>query len=74
MECGMSRQLSRWSTFAYTHMSPPRRGLRTDYAVPKAKGYTYFNDSKTGAYQTPEIPYTFDFLWTDVGQPFDDTD
>jgi carboxylesterase type B len=60
--------------YHFTHTPPPRRGFKTDYAVPKAKGYTYFNGSKTGAYHAAEIPYTFDSLWTDVDQPYKNVD
>jgi carboxylesterase type B len=60
--------------YHFVHEPPERRGFKKDYPVPKAKGYTYFNGSKTGAYHAAEIPYTFDSLWTDVDQPFNAVD
>ena len=56
------------------HAPPPHRGFQTDYPVPKAKGYVFFNGSKTGAYYATEIPYVFDSLWTDYDQLFSDVD
>lgn len=80
----MSRQLSRCFTICgkgmlnqsiRLHQDRPR-GFRTDYAGPKAKGYTHFNGSKTGPITLPKlpVPYTFNCLWTDVHQPSEDTD
>ncbi|KAH8669123.1 Alpha/Beta hydrolase protein [Xylariales sp. PMI_506] len=55
---------------------PPssRRGFPTDYPVPKATGYKFFNGSRTGAYHAAEIPYVFDSLWTAPWDPYTDED
>lgn len=70
------QQYAKSSIFIYhfVHAPPQRRGFMTDYPVPKAKGYVYFNGSKTGAYHAAEIPYAFDSLWTDYDQPFGEVD
>ncbi|KAF3764152.1 alpha/beta-hydrolase [Cryphonectria parasitica EP155] len=60
--------------YFWTHAPPPRRGFRTDYPVPKAKGYVFFNGSRTGAYHAAEIPYVFDSLWTAPWDPYTDVD
>ncbi|CAK7199422.1 hypothetical protein SEUCBS139899_002102 [Sporothrix eucalyptigena] len=60
--------------YHWTHAPPERRGFRTNYPVPKAKGYVFFNGSRTGAYHAAEIPYVFDSLWTAPVDPFTDTD
>ncbi|CAK7237192.1 hypothetical protein SCUCBS95973_009878 [Sporothrix curviconia] len=60
--------------YHWIHAPPQRRGFRTDYPVPKAKGYVFFNGSRTGAYHAAEIPYVFDSLWTAPVDPFTDTD
>ena len=60
--------------YHWVHAPPKRRGFKTDYAVPKAKGYVYFNGSKGGAYHAAEIPYAFDSLWTDYEKPFSEVD
>ncbi|OJJ45123.1 hypothetical protein ASPZODRAFT_168198 [Penicilliopsis zonata CBS 506.65] len=60
--------------YHFTHAPPPRRGFPTDFPVEKKSGYVYFNGSRTGAYHAAEIPYVFDSLWTDVDQPWNETD
>lgn len=60
--------------YHFTHTLPPWLGFRTDYDVPKAKGYTYFNGSKTGAFHAAEIPYSLDSLRTNVDQQYSNVD
>ncbi|PSR76211.1 catalytic protein [Coniella lustricola] len=60
--------------YFWSHAPPERRGFRKDYPVPKAKGYTFFNGSRTGAYHAAEIPYVFDSLWTAPWDPYSDVD